>query len=142
MTEVDFYILRQGGEQPLLHQACKIAEQAWQAGQRVHVQLGSLTQAQLFDDFLWTFRQGSFVPHEPPGSSAPAPGRAVTLGFGATLPPQCEFVVNLSEQIPEGFHECQRIAELVSPDDEYRQRARSRYRHYREAGCTLQNHEI
>ncbi len=142
MPEVDFYVLRKTGEQPLLQQACLITAQAWQSGCRVHVQLNSREQAQRFDDLLWTFRQDSFIPHEPPGALEPTIGRAVTLGFSATLPAQCELVVNLSEQVPDGFAECQRIAELVSPDDDFRQRARARYRHYREAGCALQNHEV
>ncbi len=142
MPEVDFYVLSKAGEQQLLFQACAITEQAWKAGHRVHVQLGSRIQSQQFDDLLWTFRQDSFVPHEPPGATETGSERAVTLGFSATLPDQCELVVNLSEQVPDGFAECQRIAELVSPDDEYRQRARVRYRLYREAGCTLHNHEV
>ena len=142
MPEVDFYILRKSGEQPLLQQACLITEQAWRSGCRVHVQLSSQTQARRFDDLLWTFRQDSFIPHEPPGAPDPTTGHAVTLGFGATPPAQCELVVNLSEQVPDGFAGCQRIAELVSPDDDFRQRARARYRHYREAGCALRNREV
>ncbi len=141
MPVIDFYVLQQEGEQHRLLQACKLIERIWLAGQHVHVQLVSQSMAQQFDDDLWTFRQGSFVAHEPPGSAAPDPVRAVTLGFGATLPPQCEYVVNLSEQIPEGFAGCQRIAEFVSPDEVHRQQARNRYRQYRQAGCTLQNHE-
>ena len=142
MPEVDFYILSTAGEKPLLLYACGITEQAWKKGQRVHVQLGSQQQAQQFDDLLWTFRQDSFVPHELEGGAESASGRAVSLGFSATLPAQCALVVNLSEQVPDGFAHCQRIAELVSPDDEYRQRARDRYRDYREAGCTLNNHNV
>jgi DNA polymerase-3 subunit chi len=142
MPEVDFYILSTAGEKPLLLYACGIAEQAWKRGQHVHVQLGSQEQAQQFDDLLWTFRQDSFVPHELEGAAESASGRAVSLGFSATLPTQCGLVVNLSEQVPDGFAHCQRIAELVSPDDEYRQRARARYRDYREAGCTLSNHNV
>ena len=146
MPEVDFYILSTAGEKPLLMYACEIAEQAWKRGEHVHVQLSSEKQAQQFDDLLWTFRQDSFVPHELKGelqgTAESAPGRAVTLGFSATLPAQCALVVNLSEQVPDGFAHCQRIAELVSPDDDYRQRARARYRDYREAGCTLNNHNV
>jgi len=142
MPDIDFYVLSKGGEQSLLLQACRIIEQAWRAGRRIHVQFDSEARARRFDDLLWTFRQGSFVPHEPPGATPDAHGHAVSVGFGATLPGHYELVVNLSEKIPGGFAQCQRIAELVSPDDEYRQRARERYRHYREAGCTLHNHEV
>lgn len=66
---VDFYVLAGPKPAARLRFACRLAEKAYRLDHRVHLQTGSAAEAEQLDELLWTFRQGSFVPHElaPPG---------------------------------------------------------------------------
>jgi DNA polymerase IIIc chi subunit len=61
---VDFYVLPGTEERARLKLACRIAEQAYLAGQRVFVWLDEPASCERFDELLWTFADRSFVPHE------------------------------------------------------------------------------
>ena len=43
--------------------ACRLVERLYQSGKRVAVFLSDRGRATMFDDYLWTFAQNSFVPH-------------------------------------------------------------------------------
>jgi DNA polymerase-3 subunit chi len=43
--------------------ACRLVERLYQSGKRVTVFLADRGRASMFDDYLWTFAQNSFVPH-------------------------------------------------------------------------------
>jgi DNA polymerase IIIc chi subunit len=43
--------------------ACRLVERLYTAGKRVAVYLSDGGRAKMFDDYLWTFAQHSFVPH-------------------------------------------------------------------------------
>ena len=63
MARVDFYVLNQSGEQARRQFACKLAEKAYRLKNTVHIVAGSRADAERLDELLWTFRDGSFVPH-------------------------------------------------------------------------------
>jgi DNA polymerase-3 subunit chi len=63
MTRVDFYILPPGDERQRLVFACRLTEKAYRQGLTVYLRAGDETTASQLDQLLWTFRQGSFVPH-------------------------------------------------------------------------------
>ncbi len=44
-------------------EACRLIERLYQAGQRVTVWVADAGRAGVFDQYLWTFAQSSFVPH-------------------------------------------------------------------------------
>ena len=62
MTKVDFYLLGEGADSRE-RIACRLAEKAWRLGNRVYVLAPDQAAAQALDELLWTFSQGSFVPH-------------------------------------------------------------------------------
>ena len=43
--------------------ACRLVERLYQAGKRVTVLLSDSGRAAMFDEYLWTYAQHSFVPH-------------------------------------------------------------------------------
>lgn len=53
---------RLAGTKKALH-ACRLVEKLYLAGRRVAVWLADERKAQLFDQYLWTFADESFVPH-------------------------------------------------------------------------------
>ncbi|UCC55909.1 MAG: DNA polymerase III subunit chi [Gammaproteobacteria bacterium] len=141
MTRIDFYIMDapQGNRQPLL--ACKLAEKAYRQGHEVFINTASDTQLQQLDDMLWTFRAGSFVPHDIYRKDM-AGTSPVMLGH-TTEPADChDVLVNLANDVPPWFGQFDRVAELVGGDDSQRAAARRRYRFYQDRGYTLKSHHI
>ncbi|MED5461998.1 MAG: DNA polymerase III subunit chi, partial [Pseudomonadota bacterium] len=73
MARVDFYILQTSGELARQQFACRLAEKAYKLDNRIHIHVSEPEAAARLDDLLWTFRGGSFVPHELLGNT---PGMA------------------------------------------------------------------
>ncbi|MEM7284454.1 MAG: DNA polymerase III subunit chi, partial [Pseudomonadota bacterium] len=63
MTRVDFYILKDTAPEARELFAARLVEKAYRLGHKVFVHTANMHLATLFDEYLWTFRDGSFVPH-------------------------------------------------------------------------------
>lgn len=138
---VDFYVLTDPQPAARLRFACRLAEKAWHMEHRVHLHAASAAQAGELDDLLWTFRQGSFVPHEVITAGEPA-SSPVTIGHGSTWPPDAQLLINLDDSVPDRVTAFERVAEIVDDSAEGRRLARARYRHYQQHGCTPLTHHI
>jgi len=138
---VDFYILAAGDAAARLRFACRLAEKAYRLKNRVHLHTGSSVAAAEMDDLLWTFRQGSFVPHEmaKPGRASQSP---VTIGYGGDQPPDADLLVNLSAEVPGFAAGYRRVAEIVEGAGDGLELGRERFRRYKESGRELVTHNI
>lgn len=142
MARVDFYILNQAGQHSRQTFACRLAEKAYRLNHTVHIHAGNRGDADRLDELLWTFRDGSFVPHErlsPDGRNDESP---VTIGCADEPVEPRDLLINLCDEIPacaEGFP---RVAELVTSDDDSRQLSRRRFAAYRDKGHTLETHNV
>lgn len=140
MARVDFYVLSQAGEQARQLFACRLAEKAYRLNNRVHIETGDRATAERLDALLWTFRDGSFVPHHVLGDEdLDSP---VTIGCGGQEVADRDLLINLCDEIPPVAADMPRIAELVTADDECRQASRRRFAAYREQGHTLETHDV
>lgn len=146
MARVDFYVLRASGESARQHFACRLAEKAWRLENTVHIEVQDQDVARQIDDLLWTFRDGSFVPHEVVTSSTSSHGVPVTVGFEMTPPADRDLLINLAAGDPlvreSSDVSCPRVAEIVSADDASRQLSRQRFVAYRDNGHTLETHKL
>ena len=142
MARVDFYVLAAAGEQARLQFACRLAEKAYKLEHRVQLLAADRLRAEQLDELLWTWRDGSFVPHDLAGgeTAARAP---VVIGFDAEqLPEGYDLLINLSDRVPDNVGSFPRVAEIVTSDEGTRQRSRARYANYRENGHTLETHKL
>ena len=140
MTRVDFYVLP--GHDPHVRRvtACKLIEKAYRQGHRLFLKTDTPEETRQLDDLLWTFRQGSFVPHEVQGpDNAEAP---VIIGHDPPTAGQCAVLVNLGHGVPAGFDVFERVAELVDQEESTRLAGRERYKIYQQAGCVMQKHQL
>ena len=80
MAEVSFYILSSALLQERYLFACKLIEKAYRNGQFCYILTDSDEQSQLLDDLLWTFRAGSFIPHEIYTGQAPSTDKVILIG--------------------------------------------------------------
>lgn len=143
MTRVDFYILKTSEPQARRLFACKLAEKAWRLGLKVFVQTDSESEDRIMDDLLWTFREGSFVPHAlASGSAEDLADTAVTIGHQDAPEGFCQLLVNLGTRPPSQAARFERLAEVVDQDEAVRHQGRLRYRQYREQGLELETHNI
>ncbi len=142
MPQVDFYVLSSSDSASRQSFACRLAEKAWKAGHRVFIRVDDAAQAAMLDDRLWTFRQGSFVPHILADNHETDPLATVLIGTGTAPADHRDLLVNLTAAVPEDWHAFQRIAEIVDEDEAVRRAGREKYRFYRNQGIEPATHRI
>ena len=138
--QVDFYVLRALDEEGVRRFACRLAEKAWRAGNRVWIQAASAEMARALDAELWTFREESFVPHALAGPGAH--DTPVVIGHRDDPEHDPEVLINLGASVPLCASRAGRIAELVGADEASRSAGRERFRSYRARGCEPRSHTI
>jgi DNA polymerase-3 subunit chi len=139
-SRVDFYVLQTDDVAMRRVAACRVIEKIYRQGLSLYLRLDDEEEAQRFDALLWTFRQGSFVPHEFHGpNSVEAP---VVIGFGSEVPGGQDVLLNFGAEVPQGHQGYQRIAEVIDQDPAIRTSGRTRYRDYQSSGMQIQTHQI
>ncbi len=141
MTKVDFYLLGNGGDSRELF-ACRLTEKAWRLGHRVYLFTPDPPAALELDNLLWTFSQGSFVPHTVYKNAADAEANPVLIGHDEPPADIHDVLVSLAPDVPPWFSRFARVAELVGADESEKARARERFRFYRERGYALETHNL
>ncbi len=121
--------------------ACRLAEKAYLASQRALIWHTDRTELAALDDLLWTFADGSFVPHEWLTSNAAA-AAPVLLSAGPAPAETFDFVVNLAAEPPPFLHLTRRIAEIIDGDEGRRRAGRVRFKAYRELGVVPATHAL
>ncbi|MCX8048388.1 MAG: DNA polymerase III subunit chi [Methylohalobius sp.] len=142
MRRVDFYLLQDQDPKARRAFACRLAEKAYKLDHKVFIRVEDETDAQILDELLWTFRQGSFVPHTLADNLPHDPLAAVVIGFRDTPEPCPTVLINLSSQVPADWQRFQRIAEIVTQDQATRTAGRSKYRSYQDLGVHLHLHRL
>jgi DNA polymerase-3 subunit chi len=141
MTKIDFYILSEQASQSRELLACRLAEKAYHKQHHIYIHTASQEQASMLDNLLWTFNQGSFLPHDLlPGNGSPA--APISIGYQDAPDIDYDVMINLSEAIPPFFSRFTRVAEVVDQAPASRSQARERYRFYRDRGYSLDTHEL
>jgi DNA polymerase-3 subunit chi len=139
---VDFYVLEEASATGRLKLACRLAEKAYLAA---HVALVWHTDAQelkVFDDMLWTFMDGSFVPHDMLSPGATSNEAPVLLSAGSVPPAPIDIIINLAPELPTCLSQTRRVAEIIDGDDSRRRAGRARFKAYRDLGIQPASHNI
>jgi len=142
MSRVDFYVLSQAGKQSRHAFACRLAEKAYRLEHTVHIHAGTRVDAERIDELLWTFRDGSFVPHHRLGEVADKLDSPVTVGYKTDVVEPRDLLINLCDEIPDFAEAFPRVAELVTSDAECKQHGRMRFAEYRDKGHALETHNV
>jgi DNA polymerase III subunit chi len=137
MTRIDFY----SNAEPKLQVACQLVAKAIREQLQVVVYAPDQTTARSFDKLLWTYQAIGFVPHclatDPLSSETP-----VVIASDDAESVHYRICLNLHQDSPPAFSRFERLIELVGTDEDDRQRARSRFRFYRERGYELHHHDL
>jgi len=142
MARVDFYILQASGEFARQQFACRLAEKAYKLDNRVHIHVSGPDSASRMDDLLWTFRDGSFVPHCLRDARDGTEDSPVVIGSQADGIAARDLLINLDDEIPSFAGSFPRVAEVVTSDENCRLLSRKRYATYRDQGHTINTHKL
>jgi DNA polymerase-3 subunit chi len=82
------------------------------------------------------------VPHELFGARSDAAIAPVTIGVGPEEVRPGDLLINLTDEVPQRLNSFPRIAEIVTSDEDCRQKSRKRFADYRSQGHALQTHEL
>jgi DNA polymerase-3 subunit chi len=138
---VDFYVLPDTDTGARLRFACRLTEKAYKLDNRTHAHVTGAAQVRQFDEMLWTFRPGSFVPHEIADQTSPG-NAPVTIGHDTAAKFSGDLLINLADTIPPFFDRFARVAEIIDSSVECRQRGRERFAIYRENGYEPKTHKL
>jgi len=137
---IDFYLLKEHVPDGKLKAACRLSKKVVAQDLTAFIRAGDGEEAKRLDDLLWTFDQGSFIPHRLEGDDGePAP---VTIGQEAPAGGNPEVLINLGAEPPGHYRAYGRVAEIVDALDADKQRGRKRYKLYKDDGCRIETHHI
>jgi len=141
MAEVSFYILPSESTQERYLFACKLIEKAYRSGHFCYVLTDSADQSQRIDDLLWTFRAGSFIPHQPYTGKLPDFEKVILIGSLAAPEHWQKTLFNLSSHFPDIGPQTERILEILDNSETSKAAGRERYRQYQQSGMTVTTHK-
>ncbi len=141
MTQIDFYILSEQSPHNRDMLSCRLAEKVYKLGNRLYIHTDSHSEACRVDDLLWTYRDGSFLPHEiyREGQASESP---VVIGHHEEPDAEADVLINLAPAVPLFFSRFERVAEIIAPQAGEKRGGRERYRFYRERGYALKTHNL
>jgi DNA polymerase III subunit chi len=137
VTRIDFYRYAEDK----LRFACRLATKVYQSEKPLVVFSTDRATLQRFDAALWTLQATSFVPHCFAGAAVAAETPIVLASSEAELPHH-DVLLNLDDEWPPFFASFERVLEIVSTDEEDKQRARARYAFYNKRGYDIQVNAI
>ena len=122
--------------------ACRIAEKAYLAKQKVVVFSDDSGALSKLDALLWTFGDGTFVPHDVFTNTGAACAAPVALTTGALPAGFTDVLINLSGVVPPFFDQFARVAEFLDARPEVRAAGRERFKVYRGKAIEPQTHNV
>jgi DNA polymerase-3 subunit chi len=138
---IDFYVSEAAGADARLRLACRVAEKAYLASQTVVVLLEDAEAQRRFDDLLWTFGDGSFVPHDTVTAEGVCEA-PVALTTGPLPEGHADVLINLGSAVPPYFEKFARVAEFLDARPEVRAAGRERFKLYRGKAIEPQTHKM
>jgi len=142
MTEASFYLLSSQSVKERYLFACRLIEKAYRNNRFCYVMTDTPEQSQIIDELLWTFRAGSFIPHQIYTGDEPAFKNTVLIGSLDAPESWQKTLINLSSRCPHDFHEADRSLEILDDSAETKESGRRRYRQYHQSGIIMSTHKI
>ena len=143
MTRIDFYIIEESSTEAVDSFICRLTEKAWSQNNAIYIHAMDEPHAIKFDELLWTFKEDSFIPHQLAATENNE--KTVLIGHqSATDIPAThhDVLINLNDETPSFFSQFERVAEIISGDEDSRIKGRKRYQFYRDRGYALETHKI
>jgi DNA polymerase-3 subunit chi len=132
VTRIDFYRYAEDK----LQFACRLATKAYERSSKLVVYAAERPRLERFDEQLWSFQPTRFVPHcfvdSPLAADTP-----ILLATSGDALPHHDVLLNLDDEWPPFFASFDRMLEVVAVDEKDKERARLRYKFYKERGYEI-----
>lgn len=139
MTRVGFYVVQAAEAGQRLQVAARLADKAFGQGHRIYINAENKAQAAALDELLWSFRPASFLPHALAGEEH---GDQIAIGWGQDPGNHNDLLINLQLEIPAFFSRFQRVAEVVTQDEDSLAALRKSWVFYKERGYQMEKHDL
>lgn len=136
-----FHILVQSSPAARNIHAARLADKAWQQGDRVCILCNTEQQAQELDDLLWNFSPDAFIPHSQVTDSTPPGTDPVGILYEPPSPHDWDTVIILSSVLPPDADRFRRLALVAHNDPQILDQARSHFRQLRTLGIEPRVHD-
>jgi len=105
-----------------------------------YIHLDSVASCEQLDDLIWTYNDIGFIPH----NIAPdkEDGVRILLGHDHEPMEDCDFLINLSNAVPDFFPRFARLAEILDQETDVLHAGRERYRFYRDRGYNMDYYQL
>jgi DNA polymerase-3 subunit chi len=138
MTQIEFHF----NTTERLQYTCRLLRKAHARALRVGV-VGSEASLRQLDAALWSFSESDFLPHSSPVDAAEVQNASpIRLHMDPVHLMGLDVLVNLGDEVPQGFESFGRLIEIVATDDHGRMTARQRWRQYTAQGYALKQHDL
>ena len=98
-------------------------------------------QAELIDEELWVQDPKSFLPHQLVGEDENTKP-PIEIGFGQNPTIRADILINLAEQVPDFYPNMRWVIEYAYGDEEQKQKARDKFRFYKQQNCMINHHKL
>ena len=142
-VRTDFYLLDSSAENHYYGFLCRLIEKIYKHQHRIYIYAEDEQQAYKIDQQLWTYDEGSFIPHLLVTEGLqPAP--AIQIGYAPHKVPagQEDILINLAREVPDFSQRFQRIIEVIVDAVAAKEQGRKRYKNYRATDNTITTHTI
>lgn len=140
MNRVDFYMIAGENNLARLQFACKLTAKAWSLNNTVYIFAKDKNESEQLDAMLWQFEASSFIPHGLKGEDF-AQQQPVLIGQDADPEKGFDLFINLTDNMPVGVENNQRIAEILHQAADCLTPGRERYKEYKTL-CQHHNSEL
>jgi len=139
---IDFYVINDAHPDAPRRVAARLLEKAHAQNLRAWVLCANQTEAELLDDWLWTYKPNGFLPHSLTSAIPEGLNPPIQISSDNTAPSDNTFdlLLNLREDISTHHQAFTRILELVPHHQ--KQAGRARYTIYRDQNLIINNHNV
>lgn len=137
MTEIDFYT----HVSDRLQIAARLCAKAYAHGKRVRVLTADEAGSAALDGLLWKSPPTGFLPHCSLNHRL-AEQTPIIIDHHLEHDGPAEVLINLAAELPPFFSRFGRMMEIISLNEQERNKGRERFRHYRDRGYALRTHDL
>ena len=141
MTQIEFYSVDDEENKLPYSHLTEVVKRGYRKSQKVFIHTDDKRMAEKIDEMLWTHDAKSFLPHQLVGEDENIKP-PIEIGCGQEPTIQPDILINLATEVPLFFSHFKWVFEYAFGDDENKEKARDRFKFYRERGYPLNHRKI
>jgi DNA polymerase-3 subunit chi len=141
MTQIEFYSVEDEHNRLPFSHLTEVVKRGYRKGQKIFIHAENKSLAEKIDEILWTHDAKSFLPHQLVGEDENTKP-PIEIGFGQKPTIHPDILINLSHEVPLFFSQFKWVFEYAYGDEETKEKARERFKFYRQRGYPLNHRKI